>query len=348
MIFRQFFERESCTFTYLIAERIGGEALLIDPVLSEVDQYLRALEELELKLVFAVDTHVHADHITGLGKLRDSSGCATIMGQQSRADCVSQKVRDGELLSVDGLQVEARYTPGHTDDSYSFLLKDRVFTGDTLLIRGTGRTDFQNGDARAQYDSLFNNLLTLPEATTVFPAHDYKGWTSSTIGEEIKHNPRLQVTNVEQYVEIMQGLNLPKPKLLHVAVPANLGCGMVPDLVERKAESFPMETSVQEAHERLDQYRLIDVREPSEFVGELGHIENASLVPLGTVENASADWNKKDVLLMICRSGRRSGRATKALREAGFEAATNLTGGMIAWNEAGYPVTVELEEEEHE
>jgi len=225
MLFRQLFERDSSTYTYLIAGRTGGEALLIDPVRAELSQYLRLIDELDLRLVFAIDTHVHADHITALGDLRTETSCATLMGAQSKAECVSRKISDGERLKVDGLELRALHTPGHTDDSYSFVMNDRVFTGDTLLIRGTGRTDFQNGDAGAQYESLFGKLLQLPEQTLVYPAHDYKGWTVSTIAEERAHNPRLQVRSKQEYIELMQGLRLPNPRLMDIAVPANLACG---------------------------------------------------------------------------------------------------------------------------
>lgn len=226
MLFRQLFERQSSTYSYLLASRPGGEALLIDPVKSEMASYTRLIRELDLRLVFAVDTHVHADHVTALGDLRQSTGCVTIMGQESRAECVSLKVHDGERIELDGLELRVLYTPGHTDDSYSFVMHDRVFTGDTLLIRGTGRTDFQNGDAAAQYDSIFRRLLTLPDSTRVYPAHDYKGWTVSTIGEEKAHNPRLQVKSKEEYVRLMSELKLDNPKLMDVAVPANLSCGL--------------------------------------------------------------------------------------------------------------------------
>lgn len=225
MIFRQLFDSTTATYTYLLARRAGGEALLIDPVIENVPQYLQLIEQLGVKLVYAVDTHVHADHITGLGELRDQTECTTIMGAQTKAECVSRRVRDGEMIDVDGLELQAIFTPGHTDDSYSFRLPDRVFTGDTLLIRGTGRTDFQNGNPYAQYDSLFNKLLKLPEETFVYPAHDYKGWTVSTIGEERRFNQRLQVRTVEEYVAIMNNLKLADPMLMDVAVPANLECG---------------------------------------------------------------------------------------------------------------------------
>ena len=225
MIFRQLFDHESSTYTYLLADRKGGEALLIDPVLEQTDKYVRLVEELGLRLVIAVDTHIHADHVTALGALRDHTGCATAMGEQTKADCVSLRLRDGERVRIDDLALEVLYTPGHTDDSYSLLLPDRVFTGDTLLIRGTGRTDFQNGDPAAQYDSLFGRLLRLPDDTFVYPAHDYNGMTVSTIGEEKAHNPRLQVRGKPEYVELMNGLVLSSPRLMDVAVPANRACG---------------------------------------------------------------------------------------------------------------------------
>lgn len=225
MLFRQMFEHTSSTYTYLLASRRGGEALLIDPVQEETPKYLQLIEELGLRLVFAIDTHVHADHVTALGDLRDATKCVTIMGAQSKAACVSQKVSDGESIRIDGVTLRAIYTPGHTDDSYCLVMEDRVFTGDTLLIRGTGRTDFQNGDAAAQYRSLFERVLRLPDETLVYPAHDYKGWTVSTIGEEKAHNPRLQVASEREYVQLMESLDLPSPKLMDVAIPANLACG---------------------------------------------------------------------------------------------------------------------------
>ena len=237
MLFRQLFERESSTYSYLIASRPGGEALLIDPVREEMPKYLQLVRELDLRLVFALDTHVHADHVTALGELRAATECVTAMGEQTRAQCVSRKLKDGERIRVDGIELQAVYTPGHTDDSYSFVLPDRVFTGDTLLIRGTGRTDFQNGDPRAQYDSLFNKLLRLPGETLVYPAHDYKGWTVSTIAEERAHNPRLQVASEQQYVALMNGLKLANPKIMDVAVPANLACGLSAQAGETKVLS---------------------------------------------------------------------------------------------------------------
>jgi sulfur dioxygenase len=225
VIFRQLFDRDSSTYTYLVACPASRQALLIDPVLSRVDDTCRLVGELGLSLVLAADTHVHADHITALGELRARTGCITVMGEQAQVACASRTVRDGDRLAVGGLELLARYTPGHTDDSYCYLMKDRVFTGDTLLIRGTGRTDFQNGDPIAAYHSLFEILLRLPDETIVHPAHDYRGWTSSTIGEERAHNPRLQVKSAADYAEVMGRLDLPSPAMMDVALPANRACG---------------------------------------------------------------------------------------------------------------------------
>src|SRR3954470_4880313 len=229
MIFRQLFDQTSGTYSYLLASRRGGEALIIDPVLEKVDRYLSLVRELDLKLVKAVDTHMHADHITGLGALRDKTHCITVMGEQTKADVVSMRLADGEQLTIEGLSLDVIYTPGHTDDSYSFIMPDRVFTGDTLLIRGTGRTDFQNGDPRQQYESIFGRLLKLPDSMLLYPAHDYKGDTVSTIGEEKRNNPRLQVNGIDQYVELMNNLNLPNPKLMDVVLPANMHVGLHQD-----------------------------------------------------------------------------------------------------------------------
>jgi sulfur dioxygenase len=234
MIFRQLFDSTSGTYTYLLASRHGGEALIIDPVLERVDRYLQLVRELDLKLVKAVDTHLHADHVTGLGTLRDRTHCITVMGQQTNADIVSMRVVEGDRIDIEGLSLDVLYTPGHTDDSYSFLLSDRVFTGDTLLIRGTGRTDFQNGDPRAQYDSIFNKLLKLPNETFIYPAHDYKGDTVSTVGEEKLFNPRLRVKSVDEYVDLMNNLKLPNPKMMDVAVPANVRVGLNQEDIARK------------------------------------------------------------------------------------------------------------------
>src|SRR6516165_9746993 len=261
MIFRQLFDQVSSTYSYLLASRPGGEALIIDPVLEKVDRYIQLVKELDLRLVKAVDTHLHADHITGLGALRDRTHCVTVMGEQSKVDVVSMRIADGDKLGIEGLSLDALYTPGHTDDSYCFVLRDRVFTGDTLLIRGTGRTDFQNGDSRAQWESL-QRLLRLPEETLVFPAHDYKGDTVSTISEEKRFNPRLKVRDAEEYATLMASLNLPNPKMMDVAVPANMHQGLHQEEVARRGWAFTAEEA-KSLVGRAD-IALIDLREKSE------------------------------------------------------------------------------------
>jgi glyoxylase-like metal-dependent hydrolase (beta-lactamase superfamily II) len=229
MIFRQLFHAETGTYTYLLGCENRREALLIDPVIDNIAQYLQLLKELDLNLVLAIDTHVHADHITALGALRERTGCQTMMGEPARAMCVSDTFSDGDMIEFGDHQLTALHTPGHTDDSYCFLLQSAheqwLFTGDTLLIRGTGRTDFQNGSSTDQYNSIFSKLLTLPEKTRVYPGHDYKGWTVSSIGEEKRHNPRLQVAGQHEYEELMGQLKLASPKQMDIAVPANLACG---------------------------------------------------------------------------------------------------------------------------
>jgi len=222
MIFNQLYDGKSSTYTYIIASDKGREALIIDPVIKKTEEYLKVLKELDLRLVKVIDTHIHADHITGLNELSKRTNCTKIMGEQSKSEVVDVKVKEGDIIEIDKIELKAIYTPGHTDCSYSFLMNDRVFTGDTLLINGTGRTDFQNGNAKIQYDSLFNKLLKLPEKTMVYPAHDYNGKKFSTIEDEKNNNPRLQIDSVDQYVEIMSNLNLDDPEMMDIVVSANL------------------------------------------------------------------------------------------------------------------------------
>jgi len=225
MIFKQVFDKKSSTYTYLIASSKGREALIIDPVLENVEVYIKLLDELDLKLVKVIDTHIHADHVTGASKLKNITKCVTIMGDHTPADTVEIKVRDDDYVNLDNLKIKAMYTPGHTSDSYCFLMNNYLFSGDTLLINGTGRTDFQNGNAKDSYNSIFNKLLTLPEETFLYPAHDYKGEKVSTIGKEKKHNPRLQVNSVDEYVDIMNNLNLKKPAEIETNVSRNINLG---------------------------------------------------------------------------------------------------------------------------
>ena len=225
MIFKQVFDTKSSTYTYIIASAEGREALIIDPVLENVEDYIKILNQLNLKLVKVIDTHIHADHVTGAGKLRDKTKCVTIMGEHTPTDAVEVKVKDGEIIKLDKLNFRALYTPGHTSDSFCFLMDNYLFSGDTLLINGTGRTDFQNGNSKDAYNSIFNRLLKLPEETLLYPAHDYKGEKVSTIGKEKKQNPRLQVSSVDQYIEIMNNLDLKKPTELETNVARNINLG---------------------------------------------------------------------------------------------------------------------------
>jgi glyoxylase-like metal-dependent hydrolase (beta-lactamase superfamily II)/rhodanese-related sulfurtransferase len=343
MIFRQLFDSVSGTYSYLLASRAGGEALILDPVLEKADRYCQLLRELELKLVKAVDTHLHADHVTGLGELRDRTHCITIMGEQSKADVVSMRVTDGDRVTIEGLALDVMYTPGHTDDSYSYLMGDRVFTGDTLLIRGTGRTDFQNGSARAQYDSIFNRLLKLPDETLVFPAHDYKGDTVSTIGEEKRCNPRLQVRSIDDYVELMGNLNLPNPKLMDVVVPANMHVGLHQDELARQGLALNAREAI-ESLGRTD-VLLVDLRENSERAkhGMLSGALHApypaigeSLQPGGMLREVAAATGRR--IVFFCAFGERSAMAVAAANEAGLANAAHIAGGIDAWKKAGGPI----------
>ena len=222
MIFEQLFDTKSSTYTYIIASGEGREALIIDPVIEHTNDYIKVLEKLKLKLVKVIDTHIHADHITGLNELHKRTSCTRIMGEKSKSEVIDLKIKDNEKINIEKIELRAIYTPGHTDCSYSYFMNDRVFTGDTLLINGTGRTDFQNGSSYDAYDSLFNKILKLPEKTLVYPAHDYNGKKNSTIENEKKNNPRLQVKSAEEYAEIMKNLKLSNPKMMDVAVPANI------------------------------------------------------------------------------------------------------------------------------
>lgn len=343
MIFRQLFDSVSSTYTYLIASRRGGEALIIDPVLEKVDRYLQLVRELDLKLVKAVDTHLHADHITGLGALRDRTHCITVMGEQTHADVVSMRVSEGDRVQIEGVSLQALYTPGHTDDSYSFLMGDRVFTGDTLLIRGTGRTDFQNGNAHAQYDSIFNKLLKLPEDTLVYPAHDYKGDMVSTIGEEKRFNPRLSVKSVDEYVDLMNNLKLPNPKMMDIAVPANMQVGLHQDEIARKGWAVKAAEALT-LRSRPD-VAIVDLREKIEREKH-GSIPGAlhapytdlqeNIGPGGMLHELAATTGKR--VLFYCAFGERSAMAVQAAQDAGLKTACHIEGGIDAWKKAGGPL----------
>jgi glyoxylase-like metal-dependent hydrolase (beta-lactamase superfamily II)/rhodanese-related sulfurtransferase len=340
MIFRQLFDSLSGTYSYLLASRPGGEALIIDPVLEKVDRYLQLIRELDLKLVKAVDTHLHADHITGLGALRDRTHCITVMGENTKADIVSMRLAEGDKLTIEGVSMSVLYTPGHTDDSYSFLMNDRVFTGDTLLIRGTGRTDFQNGDARMQYESLFGKLLRLPEETLVFPAHDYKGDTVSTIGEEKRCNPRLQVKSMDEYVALMASLHLPNPKMMDVAVPSNMKIGLHQQDVARRGWALDAASAMKLIG--WPDVAFIDLRETSERQKH-GSIPGALHAPYGELQdNIGAGGCLRELaksadkrIIFYCAFGERSAMAVQAAQDAGLLAAVHVEGGIDAWKKAG-------------
>ncbi len=339
MIFRQLFDQTSGTYSYLMASRRGGEAMIIDPVLEKVDRYLQLVRELDLKLVKAVDTHIHADHITGLGALRDKTQCITVMGERTKADVVSMRLADGEKLKIEGLTLDVAYTPGHTDDSYSFIMDDRVFTGDTLLIRGTGRTDFQNGDSRAAYDSIFNRLLKLPDTTLVYPAHDYKGETVSTIGEEKAFNPRLQVKSVDEYVALINSLNLPNPKMMDVAIPANIHVGLHQEEIARLG--WALTAGAAAALVDRPDVAMIDLRENSERERH-GEIPGSLHVPYqnlqesihsgGMLRELAKSTSRR--LVFYCAFGERSAMAVRAAQDAGIASACHIEGGIDAWKKA--------------
>jgi sulfur dioxygenase len=344
MLFRQLFDQTSGTYSYLLASRRGGEALILDPVLEKVDRYLQLVRELDLKLVKAVDTHLHADHITGLGALRDKTHCTTVMGEQTKADVVSIRLTDGDKLTIEGLALDVIYTPGHTDDSYSFVMPDRVFTGDTLLIRGTGRTDFQNGDARQQYESIFGRLLKLPDSTLVYPAHDYKGDTVSTIGEEKAYNPRLQVKSADEYVALMNNLKLSNPKMMDVAVPANMKVGLHQEEVARRGWAVTAEQALGLVGK--PDVALIDLREKNErerhgvIPGSL-HVPYPSLQESigagGMLHELAKSTGKR--LVFYCAFGERSAMAVQAAQDAKLASACHLQGGIAAWKASGGPVS---------
>jgi len=338
MIFRQLFDSVSSTYTYLIGSRAGGEALIIDPVLEKVDSYIKLLEQLDVKLVKVIDTHIHADHISGIAELRDRTNCITIMGDATKADVVSMRVADNDIIKLEKLELKSLYTPGHTDDSFSFMMNDRIFSGDTLLIRGTGRTDFQNGDPYDSYNSIFERLLKLPENTLLFPAHDYNGNTVSTIGEEKKFNPRLQVNSAEEYVKIMNNLNLSNPKMMDVAVPTNQQLGIN---IERQKKINGLDVDEFNHKIKSEEYQLIDLREINE-IQKIGTIKNSLNIPfqdfLDSIKTNSSKFNKN--LLLFCAIGERSTLASQVIKSYNIINSYHLVGGFKEWIKKKMPVQI--------
>lgn len=354
MLMRQLFDPETSTYTYLLADEASREAVLIDPVLEQVERDLQVLRELDLKLVWALDTHVHADHVTGLGTLREKTGCKTALSVHAGTGCADQLVKQGDRVRFGRHALEVRETPGHTSGCLTYVTDDHrmAFTGDALLIRGCGRTDFQQGDARTLYRSVHEAVYSLPDETLVYPGHDYKGRTVSSVGEEKRWNPRLAVTRtVEEFADIMAKLQLAYPKKIDVALPANLRCG-VPAGLPASAEApvarrwAPIEVSAGGVPEVTCEWlaanpraaRLVDVREPSEFNNELGHVPGAELVPLASLEAAAERWDRGAPVVLICRSGGRSGRGALALLARGHREVVSLRGGMIEWDAQRFAV----------
>jgi glyoxylase-like metal-dependent hydrolase (beta-lactamase superfamily II)/rhodanese-related sulfurtransferase len=352
MFFRQLFDAESSTFSYLLADARTREAVLIDPVLDQVARDATLIGELGVKLVAVVDTHVHADHVTAAATLRARFGCPTVLGERTGAPCADRLVKEGDTLPFGRHELRAMETPGHTDGCLSWVTADgaMVFTGDALLVRGCGRTDFQHGDARTLYRSVTQKIFPLPDETTVYPAHDYQGRTASTVGEERRHNPRLGGGKTENdFVAIMAGLGLPYPKKMDLAVPANLACGVVPSSgapveIDRSwapvvltAAGVPEVTPAWLAANRGAAH-VVDVREPDEYRGELGHVEDAELAPLATVASRAAGWDRARPIVTICRSGGRSGKAALELARLGFAQVASMAGGMRRWHAESLPV----------
>lgn len=332
MLFRQLFDPDTSTYTYLLADEATREAVIIDPVIEQTDRDATLIEELGLDLVYSLDTHVHADHVTGSGKLRQKLGAKSAVSKVAGVPCVDVPLEHGDSIQFGSKTLTARSTPGHTNGCMSFVVEDEgqtyVFTGDALLIRGCGRTDFQQGNASTLYKSVHEQIFSLPENTVIYPGHDYRGHHSSTVKEEREHNKRLR-TDIEEakFIEIMNNLNLAHPKKIDIAVPANMACGL-PRMDEPSVKELGPE-----AVGNTSRFRVIDVREPDEYTGPLGAIDHSELVPLSTVAEKAASWRRDKPLLLVCRSGRRSMKAAETLAGMGFTDLTNLGGGMLAWRE---------------
>ena len=346
MLLRQLFDHETWTYTYLIADEASGEAVLIDPVIDQLERDIKLLEELGLKLVYTLDTHAHADHITGCGLLRKRLGSKAVIGANAGAEGADLLVDDGSKLKFGSIELEVRATPGHTDGCVTFVTSDHkhAFTGDTLFIRGTGRTDFQQGSAERLYRSIHDKIFTLPDDTIIWPGHDYRGMTFTTVGEEKQLNPRVGDGRTEsEFTDIMSNLNLPAPKKLNIAVPANLHCGIVPAssmsgdplpergwaAIERTPDGTP-EVTIGWVDANKGAIRMVDVREIDEAESD-GKIDGVEVIPMGTVDEASKSWDKEEPVITICRSGRRSGRVALELEKLGFKRIASMRGGMVAW-----------------
>lgn len=357
MLFRQLFDRESSTYTYILADEESREAVIIDPVRDQLDRDLQILEELGLKLGWVLETHIHADHVTSSGLLRERLGARTVVSRKGGADCATMQVTHGDLIQFGRHEVEVRATPGHTSGCVTYVAHDEgmAFTGDAILVRGCGRTDFQEGDSETLYDSVHGQILSLPEDFKLYPAHDYKGRTVTTVAEEKRHNPRLGGGKTKaEFVEIMENLNLSYPKKIDVAVPANRQCGVLPQAgvegggspeggwapLVRGPDGVPELTPDWVARHQ-EEVRLVDVRRHEEWVGALGHVEGAELVTLDVLEQRLGDWDPEEPVVVYCKSGGRSSRAAKLLEAKGFKRVASMAGGMERWNDESRPISRE-------
>jgi len=353
MLFRQLFDPETSSYSYLLADEQTREAVLVDSVREQVERDVELIAELELRLQAALETHVHADHVTGAGLLRDRLGCRIVVGARSGVLTADQRVVDGDVVRFGRHGLEARETPGHTEGCITYVCAEEgvAFTGDALLIRGCGRTDFQQGDAETLYRSVREKILGLPPETRLYPAHDYKGRTVTTVAEERRFNPRLgDARALDEFVALMRSLNLPYPRRIDEALPANMASGVTePEPVEpaadgadrwapvaRTASGVPV-VSAEWLGGHHAGVRIVDVREPPEFCGVLGHIEGAELVPLAALEDSARGWDRDAAIVTVCAYGTRSGKAALLLHAAGFERVASLHGGMVRWAELGLP-----------
>jgi sulfur dioxygenase len=348
LIFRQLFDQQSSTYTYLLADSTTAQAVLIDPVFEQARRDAALIGELGLHLVCTIDTHVHADHVTGAWMLRQRTGSEIAISAASGADGADRYLQDDDHCVFGSRHLVVRATPGHTNGCISLVLDDETmaFTGDCLLIRGTGRTDFQQGDARTMFRAVRDRIFTLPETCLLYPAHDYRGLTVTSVGEERRFNPRLGGELCEEdFTGYMTNLRLAHPKKLDIAVPANLKCGIAASDPTEKPDAIwaPLaytfagmwEIDLQWLEENLASVQIVDVREPAEFDGPLGHLPAARLISLGELAQRAGELAKDRPVVTVCRAGGRSAQATVILRQAGFEAVANLAGGMMRWQAEG-------------
>ena len=349
MIYRQLFDPQSSTYTYLLADPASRVAVLIDPVFEQARRDAALVEELALKLAWTLETHVHADHVTGAWLLREKLGSRIAVSRAGGAEGADRLLEDGDSIELGKRKLEVRATPGHTDGCLTYVLDDRslAFTGDALLIRGCGRTDFQQGDAKTLFRSVRSRIFSLPDECLVCPGHDYRGLTQTSVGEEKLYNPRLAESIGEgDFVGYMQNLGLAHPKQMAHAVPANLKCGKPEKTTSLDPDWAPLtytfagiwEVQPHWLEENLRAVQVVDVREPDEFNGPLGHVMGAKLIPLGALMNRIPEIEKQKPVVMVCRSGARSAQATLMLGKAGFEKVANLSGGMLRWRSQRFPV----------